>query len=132
MRIYLFAITTIFLISSVHAIAAEPRTIDFTVVLKDQDESPFDECADFSDRECKIKRPLTLGSAALRSLSLPEQGMDQAESLKRGKLALSVYKSQASQLTAEEISLIKKQMPKAYTPLVVVRAFAILDPADSK
>lgn len=115
------------------AFAADaPRKIDFTTVLEDQDSVPFQECADQYDKDCKIKRPMTLGSAALRSLGMVEPNLDLVESQKRGQLAISIYKSTAAQLTSEEISLIKKQIAKGFNPLVVVRAFAILDPATEK
>jgi hypothetical protein len=120
---------------SFSAIAADaPRKIDFTTVLMDQDNEPMQECLDpqsaqASDQACKSKRPVTLGALAMRALAAPEQGLAAEESLKRGQLALMVYRSPGAELTAEEVSTIKKQMAKFYSPLVVARAFPILDPA---
>lgn len=114
------------------AFAEEARKIDFTTVLLDQDGKPMLECADVGDRECKEKKPLTLGAASMRALAAPEQGLDPSASLKRGQLALSVYKSTGSVLTAEDITLIKTQISKIYTPLVSARAFPLLDPASGK
>lgn len=111
---------------------ADPRKIDFSTIIVDQDSVPFEECADVTDKDCKTKKPLTLGAASLRALALPERDMEQAESWKRGELAMRVYKSTAAQLTAEEISLIKKQIAKAYNPLVTYRAVSILDPQPEK
>lgn len=112
------------------AFAADiPRKIDFTIVLKDPDDADFQECADQYDKDCKVKRPMTLGSASLRALSMLEANLDVVESQRRGQLAVSVYKSTGAQLTADEIVLIKKQLAKSYSPLVVQRALAILDPA---
>lgn len=109
--------------------ADAPRKIDFTVVLTDQDDRPLQECAEPDDRECKVKRPITLGSIALRALSAQEQGLSPDESLKRGALAMSVYKASAAELSADEISLIKRQIAKIASPFIVARAFPILDPS---
>lgn len=112
--------------------ADEPRKIDFTVNMVDQDGEVLMECAEnpppAKAEECKAKRPVTLGMVAMRAVAAQEQGLAPEESLKRGQLALSIYKSPAAQLTAEEVALIKKQVAKFYAPLLVVRAFAILDP----
>ncbi len=107
--------------------AANSRQIDFTVVLLDQEGEPMSECADPPD--CKAKRAFTLGMAASRALLAPEQNLAPEESLKRGQLALSLLKATAAELTAEEIALLKKQIAKAYGPLVVARSFPLLDPA---
>lgn len=110
----------------------EPRRIDFTVVLTDADGNAITECADPEDKECKVKRQVTLGTFAMRALAAPEPNLAQEEALKRGQLALSVYKSSSAQLTVEEIGTIKKLIAKNFSPLVVVRAFAILDPATAQ
>lgn len=108
------------------------RKIDFTVVLTDVDGKELTECADADDRDCKVRRPVTLGIVAMRSLLAPEQGLAPEESLKRGQLALSLYKSSGAQLTFEEIALLRRQIAKVYGPLVVARAFAVLSPATDK
>lgn len=129
------ALTAIFLIFVlVPAFAAdEPRKVDFQTVLTDQDGEPMTECIDDplpkGGEVCKVKRPVTLGTVSLRSLAAAEQGLAPDESLKRGQLAISVYKSAGAQLTAEETALIKKQISKFYSPLIVMRAFPLLDPA---
>jgi hypothetical protein len=77
------------------------------------------ECADNpapkANEACKFSHPV---------MNLPQD-----EALKRGQLALSVYKSDGAPLTAEEIALIKKQIAKFFGPIMVVKAFALLDPA---
>jgi hypothetical protein len=125
------------IIFSTAAFAAdEPRKINFTEVLTDQDGFVMTECADIpapkSEDVCKVHRPITLGMLAMRALAAPEQGIAADESLKRGQLAISVYKSEGAQLTVEEIALIKKQIAKFFGPLVVVKTFALLDPAQAK
>lgn len=129
MRIIILAVL---LALTAPALADEPRAIDFTVVLTDADGAPVTECADPEDKECKVRRPVTLGTCAMRALSAPEPGLAQDEALKRGQLALAVYKASAAKLTAEEITMIKKTIAKVYGPLMVARSFAILDPATAK
>jgi hypothetical protein len=112
----------------------EPRKIDFTSVIMDQDDQPLRECTDDplpkEIRECKAYKSVTLGMIAFRALASAERDVPQDESVRRGHLGLTIYKAAAAQLTAEEITLIKKQIAKNYSPLVVVRAFGILDPAE--
>lgn len=115
-----------------NAFAADAHRVDFTQALIDQDGVVMVECVDpvgapMSD--CKSRREVTLGSVAMRSLASPEQGITAEDSLRRGQLALSVYKSTGADLTVEEIALIKKQVAKTFGPLVVARVFPLLDPA---
>jgi hypothetical protein len=129
-----YIIATVLLAASSAAFGAdEPRKIDFQTVLVDQDGKGMTECADDpapkGEEVCKVRRPVTLGMLALRALSAPEQNLAQDESLKRGQLALSIYKSASAQLTVEEIALIKKQIAKFFGPVVVARSFSLLDPA---
>jgi hypothetical protein len=126
--------TIILLLALGPAAAADaPRRIDFTSPIIDQDNEPMTECADNplpkDDRDCKARRVITLGMVALRALTVPEQGLSGEEGLKRGQLALMVYRSPGAELTAEEVSLIKKQIAKFYSSLVIARAFPMLDPA---
>lgn len=113
--------------------ADEPRKIDFTLALTDQDGEAMTECADNppakSEEACKARRLVTLGTVSMRALAFPEQNLSPEESLKRGQLAISIYKSTAAQLTVEETALIKKQISKFFGPIVVLRTFSLLDPA---
>lgn len=114
------------------AIAEDARKIDFTAVLVDQDNEALKECADPDlklDQPCKTFRPITLGMVAFRALVTPEAGISQDESFKRGQLGFALYKSTGQQLTAEETALLKRQIARSFGPLVVARAFPILDPA---
>jgi hypothetical protein len=128
-----FLLGSAFLLFASTAFAADaPHKIDFTVILLDADNEPMQECAAperAADGVCKEKRTITLGAVAMRALTAPEQGISGEDSLKRGQLALGVYRSPGAELTAEEIALIKKQVAKFYSPLVVARAFPLLDPA---
>lgn len=117
-------------------LADEPRKINFTAVITNQDDKAMRECADDpapkKDEECKVWQNVTLGMIVLRALSMPEQGLAPDVSLKRGQLALRVYKSEDAVLTAEEIASIKTQLAKMFSPLLIARAFPMLDPATAK
>lgn len=120
---------------SLPAFAAEDRLIDFTTVIKNQDGVALVECADLTDRECKQTRVVTLGSVAFSALTnvvrdpagRPET-IPAEESVKRGQLGFRIYKSADAKLTAEDIALIKQQIGKMFNPMIVVRAFEVLDP----
>lgn len=108
-----------------------PRKIDFTQLLLDADDHPFAECvkADPADKtKCAEEKQLTLGYVALQALNSPEQNITYSEAAKRGQLGLMVYRSNGAELTADEITLIKTQLPKRWSPLVVARAVPLLDP----
>lgn len=122
--------------ASVLASPALAEKINFGTVLTDQDNNPMLECADNpapkTDAECKQRQPVTLGMITLRALAQPEQGLAADESLKRGQLGLRAYKAESIELTAEDLSVIKRQIAKIYNPLIVARTFPILDPATAK
>ena len=119
------------------ALAADAAKIDFTTVLNDQDGHPLEECIEPManpplapvDKACTKKQDITLGIVSTRALLTPEQNLQPEDSQKRGQLALSVYRSAGAQLTAEEVALIKKRIAAVYGPLIVARAFPLLDPA---
>lgn len=112
--------------------ADEVRKVDFTKVLTDQDDQPIKECADDPQpkdlRDCREHRPVTLGMVSLRALVIPEQGLSPEDSVKRGALGLSLYKATAVEVSPEDVVLLKKQISKAYGPLIAVRAARLLDP----
>jgi len=47
-------------------------------------------------------------------------------------LALRLHKASETELTAQDIALLKNLIAKVYDPLVVGQAWAILDPASVK
>lgn len=139
----LFAALALVVAINQPSFAAE-KGVDFTQAILDQDDKPIFvmECVDSTDlivnaagaKECReTKRVgLTLGVVAQRALNLPEQGLDPTQAQMRGQLALNVYRSADAQITADEVALIKKQVAKMYSPIVSVRAAAILDPNSVK
>ncbi len=120
------------LMSSAAVADDAPRKIDFSQVLLDPDGKPLTECvkSDPVDRtKCLEEKTMTLGWASMQALNVPEQNMVYTEATKRGDLGLKVYQSHGVVLTSDEITLIKTQLAKRYSPLVVARAVPLLDPA---
>lgn len=115
------------------ALAEAPRQINFTLVLAGPDNKVMKECADDpapkKDEECKSWQPVTLGMIVLRAMSAPEQGLAPDVSLKRGQLGLRAYKAESLVLTSDEITIIKNQIAKTFSPLIVAITFPMLDPA---
>jgi hypothetical protein len=105
------------------AVAASAATVDFSTVMTDMDGQPLPTSQ--SD-----KTPVTLGTVADTALlnSFPdEKDIGGDEKVHRFTLAVLV-KSGKVDLTVENITLIKTVIAKAYGPLIVGRAWAILDP----
>ena len=103
------------------AVPARATEIDFSAVLTDQEDAPLKDG----------DKVLTLGRAAFVALVAPaadEQNLPQDEKFRRGDLGLRVSRGGKIDLSVEDIALIKKQIGKTYGPLVVVRAFPLLDP----
>lgn len=109
-----------------------PREIDLTVVLANyRGESIKDTTtAEPDDKDCSRCSPLTLGHAAAYALSTPfsDEAVTPEQKFARGALAMRVMNATTARLTAEEISVIKRCIGKAYPPMVIVRAFPLLDP----
>ncbi len=74
---------------------------------------------------------LTLGAVATNALLMPyedERNLSGDDKVKRFKLAQRIHDAQGEvDISSEEITLLKSLIAKAYTPLVVGRAFAILE-----
>jgi hypothetical protein len=102
---------------------ASAATVDFSTVMTDMDGQPLPTSQ-------TDKTPVTLGTVADTALlnSFPdEKDISGDEKVHRFTLAVMV-KSGKVELTAENITLIKTVIAKAYGPLIVGRAWAILDP----
>jgi hypothetical protein len=121
----IIAIIATLLICGATAGAAD---VDFSAVLTDPDGAPIIDCV---SADCAGKPPLTLGRLALHVLtaSFPdEQGLSGEEKFRRGLLAMRVYGGGKVVLNAEDTALIKRLIAKGYGPLVVLRAWPLLDP----
>lgn len=103
--------------------------IDFTVVLKDQDNKPLKDVLTMQANG-NVDTELTLGRAAVHALMY--QGQDEPnlggeEKFSRGLLAFKIRDDSDCELKAEDIALIKKLIGKLFSPIVVYRAYPILD-----
>ena len=76
---------------------------------------------------------LTLRLVCTRSLTAilrQDEGVGGEEKLRRGMLAERIYVNDEVELKAEEISLVKELVGRLYGPLVVMRVWRMLDPAE--
>ena len=84
--------------------------------------------------------PMTLGKVASSALfaSFPDEsdprggGLSGEEKVKRAALGLKIYVAGELALSAEETALVKKVIAKGYGPLIVHRAWVLLDPTEKK
>jgi hypothetical protein len=72
---------------------------------------------------------LVLSEVCITALLAPDQAEEPAEDkVKRYKLAVKCSNGKDPDFSAEDIVLLKKLVGKIYAPLVVGKAFEILDP----
>lgn len=103
--------------------------VDFSAVLTDIDGAPIPDCP--SGTNCAERPPLTLGRLAMNVLTATypdEKTLSGEDKFKRGELALRVYKGGKVNLSVEDIAEIKGLVAKAYGPLIVRKAWPLLDP----
>jgi hypothetical protein len=95
--------------------------IDFDTIIRDLKGEPIkDSAGDF-----------TLSMASCSALLSPypdEQDLDPKDKVRRYKLATKITDGGEVDLSVEEIADLKKLIGKAFPPLVVGRAYEILDP----
>ena len=105
---------------------------DFTAPILDFDNTPASACP-ASDPGCG--KVLTLSDVAIASLmgTFPdERDLSGEEKIKRFGLAMRIRNAKDISLTAEEIALLKKIIGRSYGPLVVGRAYPMIDPGEKK
>lgn len=111
------------------SIPSSALALDFTAPLTDFDGKPIPNCP----TPAPCDKVLMLGDAAAIALLAPDapNGPQTAgdEKVKRFQLALKIRGAKDVKLSAEETALIKAQIAKDYPPLIVGRAWALLDPA---
>jgi hypothetical protein len=115
MKTYPIAVAAFFLSAAVSSAA------DFTQVLTDLDGKAIED----SDH-----KPFTLGKAAVIALvtSYPdENGLKDIEKFKRAELASKISKNSHVNLSSEETTLVKTLIGKAYGPVVIYKAWPMLD-----
>lgn len=122
---------------------APARAINFDAQILDLDDRPVQNEEAGDDGEI-VRKPLTLRTMVLAALTGPEieigpdgrprpVHIDEGVKLQRFVLAMVVKKRKAPRLKLEDLSAIKKRIDNYYTsPLLVARAFQILDPDDER
>lgn len=107
--------------------------INFTQVIKDQDDQPLQ---DFITMQANGNKEviLTLGRATSHALMAQDQAeqISGEDKFNRGMLAFKVRDSADCELKVEDIALIKKQIAKLYSPIVVYRTYPMLDSSENK
>ena len=118
------------------ALAVPASAADFSAKILDMNNKPV-----IDDTACPAdaagKRPcmseVTLADVSVRALMAVAQ--DEAtlageEKFKRFSLAMRIKDGGKIDLSAEDTAMLKKLIGKLYAPLVVGRAFPLLDPAE--
>jgi hypothetical protein len=118
------------------ALAAPASAADFSAKILDISGQPFVDdikCPADSAGKRNCGDEATLGMVATRALlaSLPdEQSLSGEDKFKRFTLAMRIKDGGEVPISAEDIALLKKLIGKVYSPLVVGRAFPLLDPGE--
>src|SRR6516164_2901594 len=95
--------------------------IDFSAVIKDLD----------GDAVKDGEKDATLGRVACTALLVSyadEQNLAAEDKVKRFRLAEIAANGGAQEMKVEDVALIKKLIGKAFAPLVVARAYDIIEP----
>lgn len=107
--------------------------INFQTTLTDMDGNDLlDEWAMRSNGG--VKTELTLGRASANALCATyndEADIPPTEKYHRAEIAMNVREEAQATLGVEDIALIKRMIGKFYGPIVVYRAFSLLDPNQS-
>ncbi len=85
------------------------------------------------ESKLKKKEPFTMRIVCTNSLLTPTQddkNIDGNEKARRFELAMRVYTEDEIDLNVDELKLIKDLIGRLYSPLVVGRAYQILDPKE--
>lgn len=104
--------------------------IDFSTILLDLSGEPIKDNIAMQING-GLDLDLTLGRAASHALcaSYPdENNLGGDEKFRRGLLACKVYPGGQHELSPEDVTLLKKLVAKAYSPIVVIKAWPLLDP----
>jgi hypothetical protein len=109
-------------------------SIDFTAVLRDFDDRPIrDEIAMASAGTGAAPIDLTLGRAAAHALCASfedERNISGEKKFERGMLAVKVRDATDVELKSEQVTIIKQALAKLYGPVVIYRAYPLLDPSE--
>lgn len=98
--------------------------IDFATPITDYDGVPVK----MGDKEMTLR---DVSVMALVQGYDDERGLSGQERFERGRLAGAIHDAkEPMQLKSEEITLLKKVVGKAFTPMVVFRAYPLIDAAE--
>lgn len=95
--------------------------IDFDTVITDFDDKP----ATMAEGQSNTLKGVCI--AALSVVFADEPGLGGEEKYKRGALAFKISKGGVIHLTAEQVSLLKLLIGKAWPPMIVWRAQDLLE-----
>lgn len=82
------------------------------------------------DPTCNKCPRLTLGNAVAQSLfaTFRDETVDPQQKWARAVLAQRIRNEQKATLTAEEIAVVKRQIGKAFSGIILMQAYPLLDP----
>ena len=105
--------------------------IDFTQSLLTLEGEPLEFVERSEDGKLE-KTQADLRTVCIRALLAPatHQKAKPEEKLKHGLLAQGIYSNDELDLKAEEITEIKRLVGELYPPLIVMRAYGLLDPSE--
>ncbi|HET6494347.1 MAG TPA: hypothetical protein VFH61_03160 [Thermoleophilia bacterium] len=107
-------------------------TVDLDYVFKNVYGHPIKEDQPDPDNADEVvSKELTLRAVSVNALLTNEQGNDGDEKARRWRLAMQLHEGE-NELTIKEASLIKKQIGKNYSPIIVGQAYDLLDPPKAK
>ncbi len=95
--------------------------IDFSAVIKDLDGDAVKD----GEKDATLGR---VACAALLASYADEQNLPAEEKVKRFRLAEIAAKAGQQEVKIDDVALIKKLIGKAFAPLVVARAYDIIEP----
>jgi hypothetical protein len=100
--------------------------IDFSQALTNLDGTPLAQ----ANLEGGQPIPITLRLTATEALCRPtdERGMTGAQKFERFSLALRINQGDPVELTPEEVATIKQRIGETMPPIIVGRAYQLLDP----
>jgi hypothetical protein len=95
--------------------------VDFSALIKDLDGDPVKD----GEKDATLGR---VACTALMASYADEQNLVAEEKVKRFRLAEIAAKGGEQELKVEDVALIKQLIGKAFAPLVVARAYDIIEP----
>jgi hypothetical protein len=95
--------------------------IDFSAVIKDLDGDPVKD----GDEDATLGR---IACTALLATYADERELPAEQKVKRFRLAEIAAKGGEREVKVEDVALIKQLIGKAFAPLVVARAYDIIEP----